>query len=197
MFHAHRHETSGRVVADRLALCADADLLEDEQLLVPHLTLLDAGDPGDADDTPHAPAKPGLLDDQVNARAYGLADGARWKVLARLQHQRLETNEAFVRVVCVDRRHGAIVAGVHGLEHVQRLAATTLTDDEPVGAHSKTALDELSDGDSAFAFHVGWTRFELDPVRLLQLKLSRVLTRDESFGFGDERRKNIEQRRLT
>ena len=62
------------------------------------------------------------------------------KVLPGLEHQRLEPDQGLMRVVGVERGHRAIVAGVHGLEHVQGLAATALTDDDAVGAHRRQLL---------------------------------------------------------
>ena len=36
----------------------------------------------------------------------------------------------------MDRRHRALVTGVHGLNHVEGFGAPALTDDDPVGPHS-------------------------------------------------------------
>ena len=101
-----------------------------------------------------------------------------------------------MRVVGVKRRHRSIVARVHGLEHVEGLAATTLADDDAVRAHTQTALDQLANRHRSLAFDVGRTRFELDPVRLLQLELGRVLARDQPLVLRDERRKDVEEGRL-
>jgi hypothetical protein len=67
----------------------------------------------------------------------------------------------------VDGGHGAVVAGVHGLEHVQRFTAAALADDDAVGPHAETVLHEVSLGDFALAFDVGGAGFEADDVRLL------------------------------
>src|SRR5690242_510350 len=183
--------------ADSLALGADAYLLENEELLGHDLAVLaHARDLGDADDAADTAAETRLLNDEVNRGADRLADGSRRQVLPCLQDQGLETDQTLARVVGVKRRHRAIVAGVHGLEHVQRLAATTLTDDDAVGAHTEAALDQLTDGHRALALDVGRTRLELDPVRLLQLQLGGVFAGDEALVLGDERREDVQQRRL-
>src|SRR4051812_46172201 len=155
VLHAHGQHAVGGVIADRLALGADAHLLEVEELLELDLTVFDACDFSHAHDPAYATTKTRLLDDQVNRRSDRLADGARREVLTCLEDQRLQTHQALARVVGVDRRHRAIVSGVHGLEHVQRLSPTTLADDDPVGTHTETALHELADGHRALAFDVG------------------------------------------
>ena len=79
------------------------------------------------------------------------------------------------------------MARVHGLEHVQGLTATTLTDDDAIRAHTQTALDQLADRNRTLALDVGRTRFELDPVRLLQLEFGGVLAGDQALVLGNER----------
>ena len=39
----------------------------------------------------------------------------------------------------------ALVAGVHGLEHVERLGAADLAHDDAVGPHAQRVADELAD----------------------------------------------------
>ena len=69
-------------------------------------------------------------------------------------HQRLEAGQRVARRVGVDRRQRAFVARVHRLEHVERLGAANLADDDPVGAHAQGVPDELADLDLAAAFDV-------------------------------------------
>ena len=78
------------------------------------------------------------------------------------------------------------MAGVHGLEHVQGLSPTALTDDDAVGSHTEAALDQLADGYGPLAFDVGRPGLELNPVRLLQLQLGCVLAGDEALRLWDE-----------
>src|ERR1700687_2275125 len=197
VFHSHRQQPGRGVVPDCLAFGADAELLENKELLELDIAVFDSGDLGHADDAADTTTQPGLLNDQVDGGPDRLPDSPRRQVLSRLEHKGLETDQALVRVVGVDRGHRTIVAGVHGLEHVQRLTTSTLTDDDPVGSHTQTALDELADGHRAFAFHVRRTRLELDPVRLLKLELRGVLTRDQPFGLRNEGREDVEERGLT
>ena len=55
------------------------------------------------------------------------------------------------RVVGVHRGHRAFVTGVHGLQHVERLGAAALTDDDAVGPHTQGVLDQVADADLAGA----------------------------------------------
>src|SRR5229473_790241 len=75
MLHSHRHEARRGVITHRFALRAHTDLLESEKLLELHVAILDAGDLGHADDTPHTTTQSGLLHDHVDGRPDRLADG--------------------------------------------------------------------------------------------------------------------------
>src|SRR4030088_3082485 len=110
-------------------------------------------------------------------------DGRSWPACRTSVSRR---TSAFFGVVGVERGHRPFVAGVHRLEHVQGFAATALTHDDAVGAHTQTAFDELSNRDSALAFDVRRARLELDPVRLLKLKLRRVLAGDQPLCLRNE-----------
>ena len=59
------------------------------------------------------------------------------------------TRERASRRVGVDRGHRTFVAGVHRLQHVERLAAANLTNDDPVGPHAQRVLDQVALGDFA------------------------------------------------
>ena len=71
--------------------------------------------------------------------------------------------------------HRAIVAGVHGLQHVDGFASAALADQDSVGAHSQRIANQVANGDFAATFHVGWARLERDDVLLLELQLGGIL----------------------
>ena len=96
----------------------------------------------------------------------------------------------------MQRRQRAVVAGVHRLEHVERLAATHLADDDPVGPHAQRVADQVADADLALALDVRRTALEADDVTLVELELGGVLDRDDAFVVGDHRRQHVEHRRL-
>ena len=101
-----------------------------------------------------------LLDDQVDCAGHLLADGAHRQVHARHQDHGLQTGQGVARGVGVQGRDRAVVAGVHGLEHVERRGVTDLADDDAVGAHAQGVLHQVTDGDGALALDVGGPRLE-------------------------------------
>ena len=105
-------------------------------------------------------------------------------------------NERVPRRVGVHGRQRAVVAGVHGLQHVEGLAAADLADDDAVGPHAQRVAHQVADGDAAAALDVRRTGLEADEVLLVELELGRVLDGDDALGLGDERRQHVEQRRL-
>ena len=74
---------------------------------------------------------------QVEGRGHLLADGPHRQVEAGHEDHRLEAGQRVARAVGVDRGDRAVVAGVHGLEHVEGLAGTALADDDAVGPHAQ------------------------------------------------------------
>ena len=78
------------------------------------------------------------------------------------------------------------MAGVHGLEHVQRLAAAALADDYAVRPHAQGVLDEVSDVYFALAFDVGRTRLQAHYVLLTQLQFCGVLDGYDSLAVWQE-----------
>src|ERR1700694_4458456 len=86
------------------------------------------------------------MDHKVDRAADLLPDGAYRKIEPGHQHQGLEAGERIPRAVGVDGGHGAVVSGVHGLQHVQRFAAAHLTDDETIRTHSDGMPDQLAEG---------------------------------------------------
>ena len=133
---------------------------------------------------------------QVDGRGHLLTDGPHREVEAGHQHEGLDTGERVTGAVGVDRGDRAVVAGVHGLEHVERLARTTLTDDDAVGAHPEAVLHEVADRDLALALDVRRAGLEREHVVLVELELLGVLDGDDALVGRDERRQHVEGRRL-
>ena len=88
------------------------------------------------------------------------------------------------------------MTGIHRLQHIQRFAAAAFADDDPVGAHSQTVLDQVADSYRALAFDVRRPRLETHHVRLLKTQFRRVLHRDDALAVRNVARKEIEQSRL-
>ncbi len=101
-------------------------------------------DLGDVGDAAGAVTQTLELHDQVDRGRDLLADGSDRQVEAGHEHQGLETAERVSGVVGVKRGERAVVAGVHGLEHVEGLAGTALADHDAVGAHTQGVLHQVT-----------------------------------------------------
>ena len=98
--------------------------------------------------------------------------------------------------VGVAGRERPVVTGRHRLEHVERLAGTTLPDDDAVGAHVHRVPEQRPDGDLALALEVGRPRLEGDQVGLAELELGGVLDGQDALVLGDERGQDVQAGRL-
>ena len=136
------------------------------------------------------------LDDQVESARDLLPDRCERHVDAGCEHKRLQAVQALARRVRVDRGERALVTGVHRLEHVHRLRASDLADDDAVGPHAQRVPDELADAHLALALDVRRAGLEADDVPLLEPELGRVLDRDDPLATRHERGQVVEQRRL-
>src|SRR3954471_536332 len=187
---------AGRLEATLDLALDDSRLLEDEYVLHDDDVAFHPLDLGDVHDLPRAVLETALLDDQVDSRRDLFADGADREVDAGHEHHRLEAGEHVARAVRVTGRHGAVVARIHRLEHVQRLSRAALPDDDPVGSHPEGVPDELADRDRTLAFDVRRARLEGHHVLLAELELGRVLDGYDPLVVRDERREDVERRGL-
>ena len=133
-------------------------------------------------------------------RSTALAICCRMALMRQLEaghhDHRFQTGQGVARRVGVQRGHRAVVAGVHGLEHVERFRTAALADDDPFGPHTQGVAHQVGGGDRALAFDVRRPRFQPHHVVLLQLQFGRVLDRDDALVVRDEARQRVEQRRL-
>src|SRR3546814_19565078 len=90
------------------------------------------------------------------------------------------------RSIGVNRGHRPVMAGIHRLEHVERLAGAHLAHDDPVGAHAQRVLDQVALAYFAAPFDVWRARFKPRDMRLLQLQFGRILDRYNTLAFVDE-----------
>ena len=137
-----------------------------------------------------------LLDDELDGGGDLLPHGALRQVRRAHRDHGFDTRQRVARAVGVDRRQRAVVAGVHRLQHVERFLASNLADDDAVGAHTQGVDDELPLPDRALAFDVRRPRLEPRHMLLVELQLGGVLDRHDALALGDERRHDVEQRRL-
>ena len=87
----------------------------------------------------------------------------------------------------------SLVAGVHGLEHVQGLAAANLADDDPVRAHAQGVADQIADGHLAASLDVGRARFQAHHMGLLQRELGGVLNGDDALALRNHAGQGVEE----
>ena len=108
------------------------------------------------------------LHDQVHRRRDLLPDRLLRNIEVGHRDHGVQTIERVARRVGVDRRQAAVVAGVHGLEHVQRLFAADFADDDAVRTHTQGVDHEIALAYRAFAFDVRRPRLQPHDVALAQ-----------------------------
>ena len=146
--------------------------------------------------TPGAVDEPRDLDDDVERARDLLADRPQRQIDARREDEHLEARERVAGRVRVDGGERALVARVHRLEHVDRLRAANLADDDAVGPHAQGVPHEVADANLALPLDVGRPRLERDDVLLVELQLGCVLDREDPLAVRDEARQHVQQRRL-
>ena len=124
------------------------------------------------------------------------ADRARRQVHGGHLHHVLDAAQRVARGVGVDRADRAVVAGVHGLQHVVGLGAADLAHDDAVGPHTQRIAQQLPLVDLAAPFQVRGARLQPDHVRLLQLQLRCVLDGDDALVMRDHAAQGVQQRGL-
>ena len=141
--------------------------------------------------TLRAVGEPGLLDDDL------ITDEICWRMPrsgGRVAPIAIIVSiwSRIARRVGVHRRQRSVVAGVHGLKHVDasspRTSPTTMRSGHTEGVDHQLAL-----ADRALAFDVGQPRFEADDVFLMQLQLGRVLDGHDALALADEPGQHVEQ----
>src|SRR3990170_5385001 len=145
-------------------------------------------------DNPAGPvAQTRHLDDDVQRGAHLLPDGFRRNLESRHQHHRFEASQRVAGGIGVDGRDGSVVPGVHRLEHVERLSAPDLADDDPVGPHAKRVPDKIALRHGSPALDVGRPGLEAHHVFLLENQLGGILDGHDPFRIRDRRREDVEE----
>ena len=109
---------------------------------------------------------------------------------------RFQAAHGFARAVGVQRAHRAVMAGVHGLQQVERLGSAHFAHDDAFGTHTQAVPDQVAHGDLALAFEVGRAGFQAHHMRLLQLQFGGVLAGDDALFGVDIGGHAVEQRGL-
>ncbi len=111
---------------------------------------------------------------------------------SRHGHHVLDTAQGVSWRIGVNGGQGTIVAGVHGLQHVQGFAATNLADDDSFGPHTQAVPDEIARGDFTLAFDIRRSRLQSNNVWLLQLQLGGIFDSDDALVGRDITRQYIQ-----
>ena len=142
--HEFRADAGGHKLALHAAVRVQAGLLEPKNLLHADDVALDAGDLLQAGDLALPVGQARDLDDHRQGGGNLLAQGTRLGFEARHAQHVFEPGERVARRVGVDGGHGAVVPGVHGLQHVEHFAATHLAHDDAVGPHAQAVAQQLT-----------------------------------------------------
>src|SRR5579875_2371450 len=151
-----------RAVAGHLVDPELEQLLQGDHVGLHALHLDDRGDPAGA------VLEPLEVDDPVEGRGDLLADGAHGQVVAGHQDHRLHAGEGVAGAVGVDGGERAVVTRVHRLQHVERLGAAHLADDDPVGPHAQRVAHQGPDRHLVLAGQVLGAGLEAQHVLLVQ-----------------------------
>src|SRR5579875_389082 len=178
------------LLVDTHAVVEEEQVLEDDHVAFHPLHLGHVGDP------PGSVAQAAQVDYDVERGGHLLPDGAHGELESRHQGHRLQPGQGVPGAVGVHGSQRTLVAGVHRLEHVQRLTGADLTDDDPVRAHPQGVPHEVPDGHLPSPLRVGRTGLEAEDVLLVELQLLGVLDGDDPLVLRDERRQDVEQRGL-
>ena len=76
------------------------------------------------------------------------------------------------------------MASVHGLQHVQGLAAAALPHHNSIGAHTQRISNKVTNGDLALAFLICLSGFKRNNVLTLKVQLRCIFNAYNAFGFG-------------
>ena len=136
---------------------------------------LHAADLADVVDAAAAVGETLDLDHEVDGLGDDLHDGIGGHVRACSAHlhEVLQAVEGGAGIVRVRGRERAVMARVHGLEHVESLWSSALADDDAVGALAQRVDDQLLERDLALALVVGGAGLERQDVALRQVELGR------------------------
>src|SRR6185437_7325198 len=191
------NDTGGAKAAENFVGGTQAALLEAEDVLEADDVLRHSGDFGEVRNASRAVTHARDLNDDGDCGGDLLADRFFGKVKVSHHCHGFHAGDGVTWTVGVDGCERTVVAGVHGLQHVERFFGTDLADDDAVGAHAKGVDDKFALFDSAATFDVDWAALESHNVMLLELKFSRVFDGDDAFGVGDKGGEHVEQRGLT
>src|SRR6478752_5671875 len=196
-FPESRPADTGRPVpSDDLAVGVFADHVVQEHVLRDDGVAFHAHHLGDVGDAARTVAQARGLHDDVDRGADHLADGARGQREAAHRNHGFAARQGFAGVVGVQRSHRAVMAGIHGLQQVERLGSADFADDDAFGTHTQAVAHQFAHRYLAFAFDVGRPGFQPHYVGLLQLQFGGVFAGDDALVVLYELGQAVQQRGL-
>ena len=108
--------------------------------------------------------------------------------------QRGKTMRHSERGIRVQRCACALVPGVHGVKQVQDFRAATLPHHKPIGCHTQSLHQQVSQRDLSGAFGVRGTGFEAHRMRMLRAQFRGIFQDHEAFPGFAFAQKRVEKR---
>ncbi len=180
-FHGRRAHATGLEISHGVPVRVDARLVEDEQVAQADGASLHAGELGDAGDASPAAGHARQVHQQVQRTGGLLADRGDGEVQTGHADHVLQAAQRVAGAVGVHGRHRPLVAGVHGLEHVEGLAAADLADDDSVRPHAQCVSQEVPLRDLALALDVWRAGLQPHDVLTEKLELGGILDGDHAL----------------
>ena len=175
------HDAGGVEPAFDVAARSEPEFLKEIDVLQADHVAAGSRDLADVGDAAGAVAHARDLNDEVNGRC-DLRANSLLRQGDRAHHGHgLDAGDGIAGIVGMDGGDGSVVPGVHGLQHIQRLFAADLAEDDAVGPHAQRVDDELPLPNGALAFQVGRPALQAGDVLLLDLQFRGVLDGDDAF----------------
>ena len=191
-----RPDAGGTEAAHHRPLLVDPGFFEAEDLLHGDDVLLHADDLRQAG---HASRPVGVarhLNHQIDGGGHLLFHGPGRKLESCHRHHRLESCQSVPGGIGVNGGERAVVAGVHGLQHVDGFAAAHLPHHDAVGAHSEAVDHQLALGNLSLPLDIGGPGLQAHHVLLPELQLRRIFNGHDPLVVGDEGGQHVEKGRF-
>src|SRR5580704_9311173 len=187
----------GDKFSQHLAVVANATFPVYEDVLHRDDVTFHAGNLGQGDDFAGAVAEAGDLHHDIDCRRDLPTQCILGNVQAAHGDHGLETAQRVAWRVRVNGGQRAVVARVHGWQHVQGFFAANLTHDDAIGTHAQRVDHQLALLHRALALNVGGARFQAHHVILMQLQLGGIFHCYDAFAVGNVRREDVQKCGLT
>ena len=143
-----------------------------------------------------AVSQPRLLHDQVDCGSDLFPDRPHRQIHPRHQHHRFQAAQHIARCIGVPGGKRTVMAGVHRLQHIQRLTATHLADHDSVRPHPQRVPNQVTHGHGAFSLNIGRPGLQRHDMFLTQLQFGGVFNRNDPVLGRNKGRQYVQRRGL-